>query len=506
MSNSFKILATSDIHGTIYPTRYSDNKEQNFGLAKIKTLFNNYKDENTICIDNGDLIQGNPLTFYFDSYHKNKISPLTKTISKMGYDYLNLGNHDFNYGIKALSTHLENCNIPCITNNIYLKNKAFSQNYKVHTFPNGIKIALVGLTTQYISNWEKPENLIDITINNTFDTAKESIELIKKNINVDAIVLVYHGGFECDLETGEPIENLAGENLGYKICKELDFDIMITGHQHRSLASTCCGKIITQTMQNGQEVAYVEYNVNTKEGISKILIPDFEADNDILSINNDIELEVQNWLDKPLGKTNLSLKIENEFDARLNKHQLISFINQVQLDKSKADFSAVALFNDAKGFNSEITMRDIVSTYVFSNTLCVLKVTGKILKEFLEKCAEYFSVENDKIVVSKSFIYPKANHFNYDMVDGLDYTINVKNPIGSRITSMKRNNIPIELNKSYTLVVSNYRASGGGDFFMLKDCEIIEEIQEDMVEILAQYIINDPEFTVHHKDNIKVII
>ena len=84
-------------------------------------------------------------------------------------------------------------------------------------------------------------------------------------------------------------------------------------------------------------------------------------------------------------KENNNLKINNEFSARLNKHPLVSFINQVEKDATDADLCSTALFNKATGFNTNITMRDLISTYVYENTLVKLKITGKILKQYLEK-------------------------------------------------------------------------------------------------------------------------
>ncbi len=226
---------------------------------------------------------------------------------------------------------------------------------------------------------------------------------------------------------------------------------------------------------------------------------------EILNIANNVEIEVQKWLDKPLGELLEPLKIEDSFQARLKKHPIVSFINQVQLEKTNADFSAVALFNDANGFNQKITMRDIVSTYVYSNTLVVLKIKGSKFKSFLEKCAEYFDVENGKIIVNQSYIYPKPLHFNYDMVDGLDYVIDVSKPIGNRVVEMKKGDKDINLENYYTLVLSSYRASGGGEFVMLDECEVVKEVQEDMVDILAEYISRYKKVVVKHRDNISVI-
>ena len=71
-----------------------------------------------------------------------------------------------------------------------------------------------------------------ICITDPFEAAKEALLHLKKE--VDITLCIYHGGFECDLKTGERLQKTT-ENVGYRICKELDFDILLTGHQHMSV-------------------------------------------------------------------------------------------------------------------------------------------------------------------------------------------------------------------------------------------------------------------------------
>ena len=219
-----------------------------------------------------------------------------------------------------------------------------------------------------------------------------------------------------------------------------------------------------------------------------------------------LEMQTQNWLDQPLGEIrDISLLITDGFVARLHKHPLVSFINQVQKETTGAQLSATALFNNASGFNHSITMRDLVSTYVYPNTLVVKKMSGKDLKLMIELCANYFEIEKDEIVVSKEYTYPKIQHFNYDMIDGIDYTLKVSNPKGSRCTSCTYLGKEIENDDVFTIAMNNYRAVGGGDFEMVARSETILDTNRDMVEILAEYIQSNSPVTVNHNENIHVI-
>ena len=93
-----RLLATSDVHGYIYPYSYADGTNFNGGFARLKTLIDALRDENTLVLDNGDVLEGSPLSFYHYHQMPLDISPMTKVMNEMEYDYVNVGNHDFNYG------------------------------------------------------------------------------------------------------------------------------------------------------------------------------------------------------------------------------------------------------------------------------------------------------------------------------------------------------------------------------------------------------------------------
>lgn len=504
-----KILATSDVHGYISPYRYSDKTLAMQGLARLSGHIQRLRDENTLLIDNGDCLQGSPLNYYHSLYEKEEIHPMAKAMNFLNYDYYNLGNHDFNFGLDMLHRYMNALNPKCLTGNLFENQKPLGKAYTIHHFDQDHCIALIGITTQHIPVWEQPRNIVGITFENAFDTVKKTVSLIKEKEKVDGIVVVYHGGFERDLVSGEATELLTEENLGWKMCNEIDgIDLLISGHQHRSFVATCHGVLTTQTASNAQEMAYIEWDLDNHLLQAELLKADQAIDEELMQVIEQEEAKTQKWLDEPLGCLKEgNLLVQDEFDARLNKHPVISFINQVQLSFApQATLSAQALFNNAVGFNQSITMRDLVSTYVYPNTLMCLELDGKTLKLFLEKCTEYFAIVDGKIGINPAFCAPKPQHYNYDMVDGLDYTIKVSNPIGSRIVKMVYQGKEVKMQDQFVMVMSNYRAGGGGDFDMLKSCKLVQDIQKDMVECLAEYIRNHPVLEVEHKKNIEVII
>lgn len=505
MTDRIRILATSDVHGYIYPHSYADGSSKDIGLAKIKSLVNILRDENTLVLDNGDVLEGSPLMYHHFVKTPDEVSPITRAMADLNYDYINVGNHDFNYGEEALMMHLQNVGAPCITSNFFYHGKPFGPNYVIRQVA-GKKIAIFGIVTQYIPNWEKKSHIKHMRFVDAYLSAEATVKLIKRLENPDYIICMYHGGFERDLVNGRLTEDETGENEGYKILRNIrGIDVMISGHQHRTEAGKLYDTYYTQTAANGAELACIDIYPDNNTIEPRILKADIDADPDMLKLFEKDEATCQAWLDQTLGTTNVDLRVTDEFDARLHKSQIITFLNKVQQEKTGADLSSNALFLGATGFGRDITMRDLVSTYVYPNTTVVKKITGKILREYLEKTAEFWMIHNEHIVVNPSYDWPKPQHYNYDMVDGIEYTIKVSNPVGHRITSLTYQSKDVTDDMEFTIAMNNYRATGGGNYNMIKEAPTISTDLSSMVELLANYIQEHKVIDFEPVNNITVI-
>ncbi|ONI45977.1 bifunctional metallophosphatase/5'-nucleotidase [Epulopiscium sp. SCG-B10WGA-EpuloA2] len=471
-----KIYYTTDTHGVVLPVNYANNQIVPIGLLSCGAEFK--KDGNTLIIDAGDTIQGSPFTKYMWENLDECI--VAQVFNKIGYDYVTLGNHDFNYGYNILKKYVDTLNAKCVVANIVDKtNQLKIIPYDIHECEDGTKIGVVGAVTEFVPIWEKPEHLENIEIKDVFSSLKQALELIKNKC--DVTICIYHGGFECDIVTGEVLSNTK-ENIGYKICQELDFDILLTGHQHMPVdGADLFGTFAMQLKHNAVEYGYIEIDGKNIKG--EVRKPQNIAV-EISPLLKQIQGEVNKWLDQSVGKFNLKIEAKDKLTLALEGSLLANFCNQVQLDYTKADFSCTALGNNLMGFDTSITIRDIVAAYQVPNTLKVLKVNYNILKQALERVAQYYALVDDEIQISNKFLKPKITHYNYDFFSGFYYTIDISKPIGNRVTI----NTPLDKNKDYTLCMSDYRATGTGEYDFYSKCEIIREYSENIQELIIEYI------------------
>jgi 2',3'-cyclic-nucleotide 2'-phosphodiesterase / 3'-nucleotidase len=521
-TTSITILETSDIHGHIFPYLYGTKKKATVGLGKIATYIREIRDQtgNVLIIDNGDLYQGTPLTYYYMKQARHLPNPFVSILHEINYDAAVIGNHEFNYGMGPLRKAHQEAEYPFLTANILDKGTMkplFGLPYFIKMFPNGVKAAVLGVTTHYIPNWENPSHIVDVSFEDAFTSTRNWVSYIHTVEKPDVMIVSYHGGFEKDIQTGSPTERQTGENQGYKICQEVKgIDVLLTGHQHRKLAGTINGVSIVQPGMHGESIGKVTIELKrNKQGwtiINKepqvISMGGIEADIKVLSIAGDIESKTQSWLDQPIGKIEGNMQIEDTFEARIKEHPFIEFIQRVQMEAADVSISATALFSESQqGLPNIVTLRDIVSNYIYPNTLTVLELTGRDILLALERSASYFAVNQAGVLyVNPDFTTPKPQHYNYDMWEGIDYVLNISHPIGERVTSLFCNGEPLAEDQKYQVVMNNYRAGGGGEYNMFKNKKIIKEIQIDMTELIADYFLNHQTIKAACNHNWKVVV
>ena len=475
------IYFTSDTHGYLYPNNFADKQPRSMGLLSMRFP----KDENTLVIDGGDTIQGSPLTYYCK---QNGLElPIAAAMNDRGYDYFTLGNHDFNNGRAYLRRHLEAMQGKCLCANV--KDEAGELPIlpcAVHTLGNGTRVGLVGIVTDWVKVWEKPENLAGFSITDPFEAAKRAIA----SLECDVLVGIYHGGIEKSLPDGRLLSH-TNENIACRICEELPFDLLLTGHQHLAVANQeWSGTHIVQAPCNS--AAYVKVEME-EDGCfhSELIAPPDSAQ--LTSAEEELWHRLNAWLDTPIGRFSRAIWPGKKLDMAMHGSPIADFFNRVQLWASGAEISCACLGNELRGFDSQVSVRDVVASYVYSNTLVVLEVTGEILKKALEQCARYFAVdESGAVSIADAFMQPKEAHYNFDYFSGIEYIYNLGMPEGSRVTSITRSGKPVGMEEKFKLVMCDYRATGSGDFDFYKECRRVKEIQTEVSELILNYIFEHP--------------
>lgn len=494
MKRNLTIFFTSDTHGYLSPVDYATGKRAATGVANCMAQFAN--DGNTLIIDGGDTLQGSPLTYFLHKKGSAEHSLPAQILNIGGYDFVTLGNHDFNYGPENLQLYLRELSARCLCANV--EGLEGVESTAIVKMRNGLRVGLTGIVTHYVNVWEKPENLKGITITEPIPAAKKALAALRAE-KVDVAVCIYHGGFESDLDTGARLTD-SDENQGYRICEELGFDVLLTGHQHIALAGRkVFNTYVCQTPDKARQFVRMEVAVEDgKVTAESTLLPAGDVTQpEAWELLRGIEEKTAAWLDTPVGHLDTALIPASPLEMALHGSYIANFFNQVQLEASGADISASCLANEVKGFDCDVTIRDIVVTYVYPNTLHTLLADRSVLKEALERCAEYFTLEADGTVrVSDAFLKPKVEHYNFDYFAGIEVTMDLHRALGDRVTSIRWQGEELPEDRKLTLCMNNYRATGTGGYGCYLRCEKVREQTTEIAELIMDYVMNHGDIRV----------
>ena len=503
MKKTLQIIYTSDVHGHIFPVNYAAGKPESSGLLNMAAQIK--KDENTLILDGGDSLQGTPLTSYYLEHSGDyPFHPVAEGFHSLGCDYFTLGNHDFNFGYDTIRDYLAAMDGVCLCANLVdLRGELKLSSRAVREMADGLRVGLTGVVTDYVNVWEQPQNIAELRITDPFEAAKAAYEQLKDSC--DICICIYHGGFEEDLETGVLLSD-STENIACRMARELDFDILLTGHQHMAVeGKELYGTYAVQPPANAGQYIHINLEYTGDTGMMAVrsalemvgAVHDEEPFHRLLPLEQD----TQRWLDKPIGRFLSPIKPEPKLAAALYGSRVADLFNQVQLEETGADFSCTSLGNDAVGLAADITMREIRGAYLFANTLVVLEVDREVILSSLERCASYFTLVDGTPQVSEEFLKPKIEHYNYDFYAGLHYEFDLTRPVGQRVTVLTMlDGSPLGDGK-YRLVTSNYRATGTGGYDAIRTCPVLWRGATEMPELVAKYIKkNSPIPAIHNSE------
>ena len=511
------ILGTTDLHGNIDPIDYYTNKPDNRGLAKMATLIKRFRKEqpNLLLIDSGDTIQGSPLESFHGRKNNQPPDPMMLTMGSLNYDAMTVGNHEYNFGLKVLEKARKEANFPWISANTY--DKATNQpHYKPYIIKEvaGVKIGVLGLTTPGVPNWDNPPNYAGLEFREPVAEARKWVTILRDHEKVDVVVLAMHMGLEEDLSSGQVNPGqVPHENEAIAIAKEVPgIDVIFMGHTHRDVPSLSInGVLLTQANAWGRHLARADlYLQKTETGwrmyakAARTIPADdrIEADPEIVKLAEPYDRETQGWLSRVIGESSQELTAR---DARFRDTAILDLIQKVQLEAGKADVSMVASFNaDARIAKGPVSVRDIAGLYVYENTLAVLEVTGRQLKDALEHSAKYFKPYVPGKPLNE-LVDEKIPAYNFDIAEGVTYDLDISKPIGQRIQNLRFHGQPLSPTKKLRLATNNYRVNGGGGYTMYKDAPVVYRSSEEIRELIIDWVERNKTIPVNPNNNWQIV-
>ena len=447
---NIKLLGTSDVHGRIVPWSYgADIEDKSGSYAQIATYVKDVRknNKNVVLVEVGDAIQDNQIDVFAKDKKYYKDHPIPKVLNEMKYDVFVLGNHEFNFGMKALDEILKDIKAKKLTANFYYK-KNDKRYIDATTIieKDGVKLGIIGLSTPMSAKFEEDTgNLKDMKFTSPTEEARTQVEKLKAK-GVDAIIAVTHMGIDNE-------NNIPDTGMRDVINAVDGIDVVIAGHMHKDVPSeTIKNTLITEPHRYGTVVSEVDltFDINDKKEVKLVKkesktvpVKALEADKKIVEIYKPYHEKLRELNNVVIGQT------ANEMVPQETKHGvsaafskdtgLSSFINDVEQHYSGADVVTFSFDHQkARMDKGDIKKKDIIFNYRYAGgDVTVYELTGKQLKEYMEWSANYFdTIQPGDTEYRYNAERKKSKYVTYDIFGGVNYKIDLRNPQGSKIVGL----------------------------------------------------------------------
>jgi len=522
LQSKIKIIFTTDVHGYYFPYDFRHSRWCKGSLQRVHGYVAQQCNENptgTILIDGGDMLQGEPTSYYFNYVARSERSHrVADMCNYIGYDVAVVGNHDIECGHEVFDSYVNSCNYPVLgANVIYTETgEPYFQPYTILRRA-GVKIAVIGFITAAIPQWIPKLIWHDLHFESIIDCAAKWIEKVRSVENPDLIVGLFHSGMSEGIETADYKENEVRD-----VAEQISgFDIILYGHDHASNLEEITnpeGKdiICINPGCHAMSVAIIDAVFNKdvngtvmSKGVSAQIqyigsLKNTHSSEYMRIFGNDFNA-VKKYAEERIGIFTNRIDIQ---DAYFGSSAYIDLIQELQLFISGADISFSApLFFNASIEAGEVSVSNLFDISRFEDHLFTLEMSGKEIKDYLEMSYGNWVNQMHSSDDNLLQIAPMKNKpdlmgfvnfiFNFDSAAGIHYVVDVTQPVGNRIhISHTDNGNPFSLTKKYIVAMTAYRANGGGELLTkgagLSKTEIDKRIKAmsklDIRHYLLQYI------------------
>jgi 2',3'-cyclic-nucleotide 2'-phosphodiesterase / 3'-nucleotidase len=482
-----EIYATTDLHGMLLPFDNTEGTPTDHSLANLASLVKTMGSDNMVLLDNGDILQGDPLTYYYNFVDTARENIVPDILNHLHYDAATEGNHDIETGHAVYDRVRRECDFPLLAANAVdiQTGKPYFEPYTV-VRKKGLKIIVFGLITPSVPNW-LPESLYHgIRFEEMVATAMKWMPVMQKE-SPDVIVGLFHSGI------GNEDEKSDDENSSMAVALNVPgFDVIFCGHDHnkeiREVVNNAGKKVLLLDGGSRAEVLmHANIPLRTKTGVSGngeitgslIEMKSLPLSQAFIKKYSDVSETIKEYTSEIIGRSNATVTTR---DAFFGPSGFVDLIHCIQLDISGADISfAAPLSFDEEIREGDLRIRDMFRLYRFENFLYTVKMTGTEVYRFLEYSyglwfntmknrndwlLRYRYNDSGEPVMANGRLRLRSASYNFDSAMGIMYTVDVSRPEGSRVTiTSMSDGTPFFPDSTYTVAVNSYRANGGGGHF-----------------------------------------
>ncbi|HKN30773.1 MAG TPA: bifunctional 2',3'-cyclic-nucleotide 2'-phosphodiesterase/3'-nucleotidase [Roseiarcus sp.] len=481
-----RLMCVTDLHANLYPYDYfRDRPDESVGLARTAGLMGEARREsqNSLLLDNGDILQGTPLGDWAAAEMANDGSarhPVIVAMNALDYAAATLGNHEFNYGLDILERAYAAAEFPVACCNMRrLDGKPwFPPSIVVErSFADvggttwALKVGVIGVAPPQIARWDEAHVAGKLEIVDIVEAARAEVAALRRG-GVDLVVALCHSGISRLASTpGE-------ENAALDLAEVDGIDALFLGHQHLlfpgedsadvagldAVRGTIHGKPAVMAGFWGSHLGIIDLALERRDGGWRVasaraearpiakrdedgaVVALVESDPDVLEAARAAHLRTLDYVRAPVGA--LAVPLHTYF-AMIADDPTVQLVNEAQrayaapLAAAQADLAGLPILSATAPFKcggrngpdyytdiarGPIAIKDIADLYPYPNSLRVLKVDGATVREWLERSVSVFCQIDPNRRDEQPLLGPTFACYNFDVVDGVDYVVDVTQP------------------------------------------------------------------------------
>lgn len=504
-----KFIETSDVHGSFFPYDFINRKPKAGSLARVATYVNQLRSqhgENVILLDNGDILQGQPVNYYSNYVDTTSANIAAQVVNYLRYDAQTIGNHDVETGHRVYDKWVSATHCPILGANVIdtKTNKPYLKPYTILK-RGGARIAIIGLLTPAIPNWLGENLWSGLRFEEMVSSARQWMRVVKEQEKADIVIGLFHSGKDGGITTPHYKEDAA-----LAVAREVPgFDVVFFGHDHTRYADAVTnneGKrvVCLDPANNAMSVAQADLQLVKKKGRwcvkesqwKLVDVADLPVDNDFVDHFSAFNETVKAYADRVIGTFENTISTRDSYFGNSAFNDLILNL-ELSITKADVAFNAPVSFDVAikKG---PVRVADMFNLYKYENQLFVMRLTGKEIRKALEMSYDLWvntmTSPDDHLLLLDSKTRGdqqrlgfKNFSFNFDSAAGIDYEVDVTKPNGQKVKVLRMSNgEPFDENKYYKVAVNSYRANGGGEL-LTRGAGIAKDDLNDRIVWRSEY-------------------